>query len=169
MPGKNGCPMAEAVRAAYRAGEEDEAMEPRILVNGDGTPLGRIVDGDYCIFYDIRGEREIELTQAFTQPGFAHFPIAPIRTHWATMIQYSPKLDVRVAFPPAGAASGRKAEPFTRKPSSRNARGSGRDDLLQSSAGSGPWTGSITGTALRRRTARWWRAAARRCPPSKRF
>ena len=57
MPGKNGCPLAEAVRAAYRAGEEDEAMEPRILVNGNGMPLGRIADGDYCIFYDIRGER----------------------------------------------------------------------------------------------------------------
>ena len=114
MPGKNGCPMAEAVRAAYRAGEEDEAMEPRILVNGDGTPLGRIADGDYCIFYDIRGEREIELTQAFTQPGFAHFPIAPIRTHWATMIQYSPKLDVRVAFPPAGAVDETLSETIAR-------------------------------------------------------
>ncbi|HET6441960.1 MAG TPA: alkaline phosphatase family protein [Phycisphaerae bacterium] len=114
MPSSSKYPMADAVRAAYRAGEEDEAMEPRILVNGDGMPLGRIADGDHCIFYDIRGEREIELTQAFTQPGFAHFPIAPIRTHWATMIQYSPKLDVRVAFPPAGAVDETLSETIAR-------------------------------------------------------
>ncbi len=94
--------MAEAVRAAYRAGEEDEAMEPRVLVDADGQPVGRIGDGDACIFYDIRGEREIELTQAFTEPGFDHFPVRPIRTHWATMIEYAPDLDVRVAFPPEG-------------------------------------------------------------------
>ncbi len=97
------CPIADAVRAAYRAGEEDEAMEPRVLVGADGRPVGRIGGGDYVIFYDIRGEREIELTQAFTEPAFAHFTTAPIETHWATMIQYSPALDVRVAFPPAGA------------------------------------------------------------------
>ncbi len=93
-------PMADAVRAAYRAGEEDEAMEPRVLVDAEGRPIGRIADGDYCIFYDIRGEREIELTQAFVQPGFEHFAVRPIRTCWATMIQYAPHLDVKVAFPP---------------------------------------------------------------------
>jgi len=95
--------MADAVRAAYRAGEEDEAMEPRVLLGADGRPVGRIGGGDYVVFYDIRGEREIELTRAFTDPAFAHFATAPIRTHWTTMIQYSPDLAVRVAFPPAGA------------------------------------------------------------------
>ncbi len=93
-------PMAEAVRAAYRAGEEDEAMEPRVLVDDAGRPVGRVADGDYCIFYDIRGEREIELTEAFVLPGFDKFPVRPMRTHWATMIRYAPHLDVKVAFPP---------------------------------------------------------------------
>ena len=59
-------PMAQAVRDAYRAGEEDEALEPRVLVDAQGKPVGRIGDGDYAIFYDIRGEREIELTSSFT-------------------------------------------------------------------------------------------------------
>jgi 2,3-bisphosphoglycerate-independent phosphoglycerate mutase len=100
MSGSKKYPMAEAVRAAYRAGEEDEAMEPRVLVGADGTPVGRIGDGDYAIFYDIRGEREIELTDSFTNPNFKHFKVAPIRTHWATMIEYASELDVKVAFPP---------------------------------------------------------------------
>jgi 2,3-bisphosphoglycerate-independent phosphoglycerate mutase len=95
-------PMAEAVRTAYRAGQEDEALEPVVRVDGDGRPVGSIQDGDYIIFYDIRGEREIELTSAFVDPDFAHFRRSPMTVHFATMIEYHPDLDVHVAFPPLG-------------------------------------------------------------------
>jgi len=54
-------PIAQAVRAAYQAGEEDEALEPIVRVDEAGRPVGRIGDGDYLIFYDIRGEREADL------------------------------------------------------------------------------------------------------------
>ena len=39
-------PMADAVRAAYRAGQEDETLEPLVRVASDGRPVGRIQDGD---------------------------------------------------------------------------------------------------------------------------
>jgi 2,3-bisphosphoglycerate-independent phosphoglycerate mutase len=94
--------LAAAVRAAYRAGEDDETMEPLVCVDPAGKPLGRIHDGDYVIFYDLRGEREIELTEAFVAPHFDHFVREPMNTHWVTMIEYHPDLDVRVAFPPLG-------------------------------------------------------------------
>ena len=38
--------------------------------------MGRIQDGDYVIFYDIRGEREVELTSAFVDPGFSSLSAA---------------------------------------------------------------------------------------------
>jgi 2,3-bisphosphoglycerate-independent phosphoglycerate mutase len=95
-------PMAEAVRAAYRSGQEDEALEPLVRVDEDGRPVGSIQDGDYVIFYDIRGEREIELTSAFVDRNFPHFQRAPMAVRFATMIEYHPDLDVRVAFPPQG-------------------------------------------------------------------
>jgi 2,3-bisphosphoglycerate-independent phosphoglycerate mutase len=98
-------PLAEAVRAAYRAGEDDETMEPLVRVDGAGQPIGRIQDGDYVIFYDIRGEREVELTQAFVDRDFPPFRREPVTTHWATMIEYHPDLDVRVAFAPLGAVT----------------------------------------------------------------
>jgi 2,3-bisphosphoglycerate-independent phosphoglycerate mutase len=93
-------PMAKAVRAAYDAGQEDEALEPLVRVDGDGRPVGCIQDGDYVIFYDIRGEREIELTSAFVDADFPHFDRPAMTTPFATMIEYHPDLDVRVAFPP---------------------------------------------------------------------
>ncbi|MGD2147250.1 MAG: alkaline phosphatase family protein [Anaerolineae bacterium] len=95
-------PLASAVRAAYRAGEDDETLEPLVLVDDQRRPIGRIHDGDYVIFYDLRGEREIELTQAFVDESFPHFEREPITTRWVTMIEYHPDLLVRVAFPPLG-------------------------------------------------------------------
>ena len=37
-------PMTEAVRAAYRSGEDDESLEPRVLVDS-GKPIGRFKTG----------------------------------------------------------------------------------------------------------------------------
>jgi 2,3-bisphosphoglycerate-independent phosphoglycerate mutase len=107
-------PMAEAVRAAYRAGEEDETLEPLVRVDGHGRPVGPIRDGDYVIFYDIRGEREVELTSAFVDPGFSAFPRRPMTVRFATMIEYHPELDVRVAFPPLERLDGTLCEVVSR-------------------------------------------------------
>jgi 2,3-bisphosphoglycerate-independent phosphoglycerate mutase len=95
--------MAEAIRAAYRTGEEDEMLRPRVLVDERGTHLGRIGKGDPVIFYNIRGEREIELSRALTEPDFGEFPVPePLEVSLATMIEYDPSLRARVAFPPLG-------------------------------------------------------------------
>ena len=98
----NPYPMSRAVREAYRAGQEDETLEPLVRVSAEGRPIGGIQDGDYVIFYDIRGEREVELTAAFVDDDLPHFPRPPMTVHFATMIEYHPDLDVRVAFPPLG-------------------------------------------------------------------
>jgi 2,3-bisphosphoglycerate-independent phosphoglycerate mutase len=103
MPDSATHPLARAVRAAYGAGEDDETLEPLVHVDATGQPVGRISDGDFVIFYDIRGEREIELTEAFVAGDFPHFDREPMTTHWVTMIEYHPSLNVRVAFPPVGA------------------------------------------------------------------
>ena len=106
-------PLAEAVRAAYRAGEDDETMEPLVRVNGakgQSKPIGRIQDGDYVIFYDLRGEREVELTQAFVEEEFPYFGRKPMVTHWATMIEYDPALNVQVAYPPLGEVEERQCD-----------------------------------------------------------
>jgi 2,3-bisphosphoglycerate-independent phosphoglycerate mutase len=65
--------LAEGVKALYAEGQTDYSLDPLILVDNGGRPLGRIADGDAVIFCCRRGEREIELTEAFTQSDFPHF------------------------------------------------------------------------------------------------
>jgi 2,3-bisphosphoglycerate-independent phosphoglycerate mutase len=96
-----GSPLSEAVRLAYDAGEEDEMLEPIVRAGPDGRPAGRIGPGDSVIFYDVRGEREVTLTRALTDPERSLFPARPLGLHFVTLIEYSPSLNVQVAFPPA--------------------------------------------------------------------
>lgn len=96
-------PMVKAIKKAYQAGQEDEALEPLIAVDSSNQPLGRFGKGDYVIFYDIRGEREIELTQSLIHKEFSLFPVEKdLDLNFVTMIEYDPSLDVKVAFPPEG-------------------------------------------------------------------
>ncbi len=92
--------LADAIREAYKLGQEDEALEPIVKVDPSGRPRGRIGDGDSVIFYDIRGEREIELTRSLIDRDFRYFDRGqPFRLHFVTMITYDSSLNVGVAFP----------------------------------------------------------------------
>ena len=93
--------MSQAVRDAYARGEEDETLEPLVLADKSGQPLGRFAEGDSVIFYNIRGEREVELTESFTRDSFNKFSIIRnLNIKFTTMIEYMKGLDVDVAFPP---------------------------------------------------------------------
>ena len=65
--------LAKAVERAYEAGQLDYSLEPLNLEDDAGKALGIIEAGDSVIFCCRRGEREIELTDAFTDPAFSGF------------------------------------------------------------------------------------------------
>lgn len=67
--------LAKAVEAVYaKAGSPDDYhLEPLNLTEADGTPVGTVKPGDGVIFCCRRGEREVELTDAFTDPAFTGF------------------------------------------------------------------------------------------------
>ncbi len=97
---RSGSVLGQAIRAAYRRGEEDETLEPLVKVDRSGAPRGRFSRGDAVIFYDIRGEREIEITRSLTEPGFPHFRVVDdLGVDFVTLIEYEPSLRVRVAYP----------------------------------------------------------------------
>jgi 2,3-bisphosphoglycerate-independent phosphoglycerate mutase len=69
-----GAELANAVRDCYAEGQTDYSLEPIILVDMRGKPIGRIEDGDAVIFCLRRGEREIQLTEAFVDREVGNFP-----------------------------------------------------------------------------------------------
>lgn len=68
-----GVELAKAVNLAYGQGQLDYSLEPIVRVDEQGKSVGRIEQGDSVIFCCRRGEREIELTEAFTDPQFNQF------------------------------------------------------------------------------------------------
>ena len=73
-----------------------------IATDAQDQPLGRIRNGDAVIFCCRRGEREVELTEAFTTPGFEPFPRPPLdQLQFAILTLYHEKFkDLPVAFAP---------------------------------------------------------------------
>ncbi len=106
--------MSQAVRAAYGAGEEDETLKPLVLVDGKSA-VGRIRKGDSVLFYNIRGEREIELTRSLVETGFNEFPVEKaMDLHFTTMVEYQAELPVEAAFPPEGIVEDTLSEVLSR-------------------------------------------------------
>ncbi len=100
---RGGAALAGTVRDLYLEGQTDYALEPIVLVDAQGQPIGRIRDGDAVIFCCRRGEREIQLTEAFAEPGFDRFPRAAFRSlTFVILTLYHDKFrDLPVAFAPA--------------------------------------------------------------------
>lgn len=110
--------LLQAIRAGYAKGETAYWLSP-IVATLRGRPHGRIAAGDAVIFCCRRGEREIQLTEAFTDPRFDAFSrdlLVPLT--FVQLVRYHPRFShLSTAFPtqivdqPLGevvAASGRR-------------------------------------------------------------
>ncbi len=103
MSTHGGIALAKAVRGAYARGQTDYSMEPLVRLNTSGKPMGSVQDGDAVIFCCRRGEREIELTEAFTDIDFPHFQRSRLDLlNFVILTLYHEKFkDLPVAFAPA--------------------------------------------------------------------
>jgi len=78
----------EAIHAFYAEQITDQYLPPFVITE-KGTPVGLIEDGDAVIFFNFRGDRAIELTQAFEQDTFSHFDrVKRPKVRYAGMMQY---------------------------------------------------------------------------------
>jgi 2,3-bisphosphoglycerate-independent phosphoglycerate mutase len=85
-----------AVETAYRSGQDDEFVEPRVI--GDGRPMR---DGDQVICFNFRADRARELTAAIALPGFDSFqrPRVP-EIGYVCMTEYDRTFGLPIAFGP---------------------------------------------------------------------
>jgi 2,3-bisphosphoglycerate-independent phosphoglycerate mutase len=58
---------------AEKAGIGDQNLPAFVIVDEKGEPRGKIQDGAAVIFFNFRGDRAIEITQAFEQENFTKF------------------------------------------------------------------------------------------------
>jgi 2,3-bisphosphoglycerate-independent phosphoglycerate mutase len=102
-PLRGAAAIAGTVRDLYKEGQSDYSLDPIVLTDLSGVPIGRIRNGDSVIFCCRRGEREIELTEAFTETGFPHFPRPDLQNlTFVILTLYHEKFkDLPVAFAPS--------------------------------------------------------------------
>jgi len=78
---------------------------PGFVIEKDGQPVGPIRDGDAVVFFNFRGDRAIEISRAFTEPGLNTFDRGPLpQVTYAGMMQYDGDLKLPNRFlvsPPA--------------------------------------------------------------------
>ncbi len=94
-----------AIAAAYAAGVTDEFIEPVVIRDDDGAPVGLVKAGDAVIYYNFRADRARQLTKAFVLPEmppqaagvFDRGPRLNDLT-FVTMTEYEKGLPVEIAF-----------------------------------------------------------------------
>ena len=68
---------------------------PGFVVGKEGTPSGKIVDGDSVVFYNFRGDRAIEISRAFTEKDLNTFERKNFpEVYFAGMMQYDGDLKI---------------------------------------------------------------------------
>ena len=78
---------------------------PEFVIADGGKPIGTIEDGDSVVFYNVRGDRAIEITRAFVEDDFDKFDrVRAPKVTYAGMLQYDGDLQLPKRFlvaPPA--------------------------------------------------------------------
>lgn len=100
--GPKACLAMEAVERAYSYKITDEFVEPTVIVDEQGNPVGLVQKNDVVIFYNFRADRARQISHAFVDPVFEPFerPGGYLNLHYVCMTQYDITLDAPVAFPP---------------------------------------------------------------------
>ncbi|MGE5543379.1 MAG: 2,3-bisphosphoglycerate-independent phosphoglycerate mutase, partial [Bacillota bacterium] len=99
--GKKASSAREAVENSYREELTDEFMEPAVVVDGSGAPVGLIQDGDGIIFFNFRADRARQITRAFVDRNFKGFDrIRHPEVYYVCFTQYDVNIKAPVAFMP---------------------------------------------------------------------
>lgn len=90
-----------AIKDSYDKGETDEFIEPAIITDQKGEPLGLISDNDAVVFFNWRADNARQIAESFVLPNFNKFPREKLKNLlFVTMASYEKDLPVEVAFPP---------------------------------------------------------------------
>ncbi len=81
------------------AGIGDQTLPQFVVVERDGKPLGPVLDGDALVLFNFRGDRAIEISQAFLSAELPHFDRGPRpEVLYAGMMEYDGDLRLPARF-----------------------------------------------------------------------
>lgn len=90
-----------ALESSYEARITDEFVEPVVMIDEKGQPVGTIKDGDAVIFYNFRADRARQITRSFVEGELESLERPhPPRVHFVCLTQYDVTIEAPVAFPP---------------------------------------------------------------------
>jgi 2,3-bisphosphoglycerate-independent phosphoglycerate mutase len=91
----------DAIQASYAEGVTDEFIQPVVIVDAEGQPVGPLRDDDSVVFFNFRADRARQLTRAIALDDFDGFdrPARP-RVLYSTMTVYDRTFDLPVVFTP---------------------------------------------------------------------
>ncbi|MFH1259084.1 MAG: 2,3-bisphosphoglycerate-independent phosphoglycerate mutase [Elusimicrobiota bacterium] len=91
----------EAIETGYRRGENDEFIQPAVIVDAGGKPVFTLSDNDSFIFFNFRPDRARQITRALTLRDFKEFPREKFpKLYFVSLVQYDETLSLPAAFPP---------------------------------------------------------------------
>ncbi|GIP24576.1 MULTISPECIES: 2,3-bisphosphoglycerate-independent phosphoglycerate mutase [Paenibacillus] len=93
----------QAVTESYEKSVYDEFVEPTVIVDGSGNPVGLVESGDSVVFLNFRPDRAIQLSQVFTNTDFRGFdrgPKFPVGLHFVCLTLFSETVGGFVAYEP---------------------------------------------------------------------
>ena len=88
---------ADAVETMYAESDRgDQYLDAFVVLDDDGVPVGPMTDGDAVLLWNFRGDRAIEISQAYEAgPEFDHFDRgAHPEVYFAGMLEYDGDLKV---------------------------------------------------------------------------
>ena len=77
-----------AMEESYSGGTTDEFVEPIVVTDPQGKPLGKIQEGDVVIFFNFRTDRGRELTQVLSQEAMHEYNMYPLPLYYVTLTNY---------------------------------------------------------------------------------
>jgi len=99
--GTRGPSALQIVRDSYARGVTDEFIEPGVIVDAAGQPVGVLREGDSVIFFNFRADRARQLTRALAFDAFDGFErrVHP-RVQVTTTTEYDQTFGLPIAFLP---------------------------------------------------------------------
>lgn len=90
-----------AIEKSYDVRITDEFIEPTVIINEEGQPVGKLQDGDSVIFFNFRSDRARQISHALVDEDFTAFERSKrLDIHYVCMTEYDTTIQAPVAFPP---------------------------------------------------------------------